>query len=314
MERDRFIHFQLFRRKKRTSGPSDSPTSDEYPAIEASPEHREIPPTICEWDANIAQQQHPRTTKSTPPMCISLTDSESEDHESDAHKDGIETHKKNFRIKKQKSAGIKATTTRQVCMSIYRCKETFESWDEMMYHLERYHANGIIRSYQCYLCKKLCSRPLDLTRHIQSVHTGLKPFQCQTCLRRFGAKGSLKVHINRIHAGERIFQCPNQLCLRWFDSKASLVIHIDSLHSNMSSPVHMFGWIVFGDFYWEYLSQETHEFVTLGTRVSSYSGAQTSTCSFYIYILYVGDLPSFISTIYKFFAGVIHAAATAAAK
>lgn len=227
-ECDRFIFICSGRNeglRRQTIRPRE--ISNEYSAIEASPKHCETPPST---PINIVQQRYPKTSKATPTMCISLIDTDSEDEGDDAHKDHIETHKQNTFAKKRKSAGNKVTTTRQQCVFRSNCTETFGSWDAMIYHGLFFHAAGIKKYFECYLCKKQFPKPCTAKRHIGAVHTGLKPFKCQKCLRCFAMKSTLNVHMIGVHSNERPFQCPRRLCSMRFKRKRTLQAHIKAVH------------------------------------------------------------------------------------
>lgn len=206
-----------------TSKSNNSSSRDER----ASPNHCELPP------ATSAHQRCPKTGKATPTMCISLSDTDSEDEEGDAYDDDTETHKKIASAKKRKSAGNNVTITHQKCEFRLDCNAKFETWDAMIYHGSMYHAEGIKNKFECFLCKRSFKRLCYVKRHIVPVHTGQKPFKCRTCLRHFGWKSALRAHIRESHSDIKRFQCPDQSCLKSFKRNTHLQKHIDGVHCGL---------------------------------------------------------------------------------
>lgn len=85
----------------------------------------------------------------------------------------------------------------------------------------RVHRNGPI--HVCQQCGKGFVYRFGLTKHIQMVHSKIKPFICQFCKKGFFTKQDVEAHI-RIHTGEKPFQCT--LCERRFTRKVELNVHL----------------------------------------------------------------------------------------
>ena len=52
-----------------------------------------------------------------------------------------------------------------------------------------------IGSYQCDICWSNFSQHSDLSRHILTVHKGVRPFQCENCGSNFTQKCKLDEHV-----------------------------------------------------------------------------------------------------------------------
>ena len=58
-----------------------------------------------------------------------------------------------------------------------------------------------VKNHKCDSCLKSFSSPMDLKRHINSVHNGQKDQKCDLCGKTFSAAGNLKRHIDAVHNG-----------------------------------------------------------------------------------------------------------------
>ena len=57
------------------------------------------------------------------------------------------------------------------------------------------------KKVECGICHKIIYQR-NLSRHIISVHEGIKPFQCKKCASSFAEKKTLNRHIASIHEVE----------------------------------------------------------------------------------------------------------------
>ncbi|XP_019939725.2 uncharacterized protein [Paralichthys olivaceus] len=85
----------------------------------------------------------------------------------------------------------------------------------------RVHRNG--RIHICQECGKGFVYRFGLTKHLQMVHSRIKPFVCQICNKGFFTKRDVEAHI-RIHTGEKPFQC--NLCEKRFTRRVELNVHL----------------------------------------------------------------------------------------
>lgn len=85
----------------------------------------------------------------------------------------------------------------------------------------RVHRNG--RIHICQQCGKGFVYRFGLTKHVQMVHSKIKPFICQICNKGFFTKRDVEVHI-RIHTGEKPFHC--NYCDKRFTRKVELNVHL----------------------------------------------------------------------------------------
>ena len=82
--------------------------------------------------------------------------------------------------------------------------------------------------YECKKCKKLFSQKKYLTKHLKTIHEGIKAFNCQACQKSFTAKHNLDYHIAVTHEKnlneEELFPC--LICHRDFSYKHHLKKHV----------------------------------------------------------------------------------------
>ena len=53
--------------------------------------------------------------------------------------------------------------------------------------------------HTCDVCQKTFSRKARLTKHVNSVHFGMKNYACEHCEKRFAQKITLAYHVNSVH-------------------------------------------------------------------------------------------------------------------
>lgn len=85
----------------------------------------------------------------------------------------------------------------------------------------RVHRNG--RIHVCQQCGKGFVYRFGLTKHLQMVHSRIKPFVCQICNKGCFTKLDVEAHI-RIHTGEKPFHC--NLCEKKFTRRVDLNVHL----------------------------------------------------------------------------------------
>jgi uncharacterized Zn-finger protein len=84
--------------------------------------------------------------------------------------------------------------------------------------------------HQCSVCLKGFDWPSDLKQHMDGVHLGVK-FDCLECDYKATEKSHLTRHINSIHRGIRKFKC--ELCESSFTASSSLATHLQSVHNKI---------------------------------------------------------------------------------
>ena len=103
------------------------------------------------------------------------------------------------------------------------CTEKFKDKDMFLVHKER-HGN----THQC----KKCGHNFainEISRHIKTVHEGIKPYKCNKCDLSFGRKYNLKRHVARKHSEKNeeenaiLYEC--DCCNKTFKTKKELKGH-----------------------------------------------------------------------------------------
>lgn len=105
-------------------------------------------------------------------------------------------------------------------LSCTLCGKRFPDIKGLKRH-DRVHRNG--RIHICQQCGKGFVYKFTLTKHIQMVHSRIKPFICQICNKGYYTKRDVETHILS-HTGEKPFSC--HLCERKFDRKVKLNVHL----------------------------------------------------------------------------------------
>ena len=55
------------------------------------------------------------------------------------------------------------------------------------------------KTNECSICAKVFPKPSRLTRHVETVHEGLKPFACTLCDSKFSEKNKMQKHLLSVH-------------------------------------------------------------------------------------------------------------------
>lgn len=100
------------------------------------------------------------------------------------------------------------------------CGKHFADSKSLKRH-NRVHRNG--RIHVCQQCGKGFVYRFCLTKHIQMVHSRIKPFVCQICNKGCFTKLDVEAHI-RMHTGEKPFHC--NLCDKKFKRRVNLNVHL----------------------------------------------------------------------------------------
>jgi len=83
--------------------------------------------------------------------------------------------------------------------------QTFTFEDDKFSLMEEEHDDGLIKPFECELCKKQFTKIEILKRHIKT-HMKEKEFKCSYCTKTFDRRDVLNDHV-RNHTGEKPFQC-----------------------------------------------------------------------------------------------------------
>jgi hypothetical protein len=76
------------------------------------------------------------------------------------------------------------------------CEKSFTRKDNLKSHLKT-HIPNRNRPYECEKCDRGYLRRIDLVRHIETVHLGVRKYFCQVCTKSFTRKEGLQIHSKR---------------------------------------------------------------------------------------------------------------------
>lgn len=118
------------------------------------------------------------------------------------------------------------------CQTVGKCKDLFESWEAMQYHVQTYHARKQKENkFECHLCKKRLGEKQSHLRHVNLYHFGKSLFKCSfgTCSKSFPRQDYLEKHINAEHTRKNLFKCSK--CPMEFSFKNNQLTHLSYAHS-----------------------------------------------------------------------------------
>ena len=113
------------------------------------------------------------------------------------------------------------------------CDKFFADSKCLKKHVQAVHSK--LKPYICTICNHQCARKAMLEMHMRQ-HTGEKPFKCNECEYRTGDHNSLRRH-NMRHTGEKPYKC--SMCSYSSIQSAAFKRHVKSKHSE--SQVKIFG-------------------------------------------------------------------------
>jgi uncharacterized Zn-finger protein len=76
------------------------------------------------------------------------------------------------------------------------CDKEFKRKDNLKCHLKT-HIPNRSRPFECQKCNRGYLRHVDLSRHIETVHLGVRKYFCQVCSKSFTRKEGLRIHSER---------------------------------------------------------------------------------------------------------------------
>lgn len=193
--------------------------------------------SICEI---ISDEEESSCDRTAPGVCITLTDTESEDGEGNDDSQLTGAHTRNL------SAGVEhsANGKKQRLKNVAR-----EKWPKFSDHS---HFN---RSFECHLCKNTFSGLPTLKRHLSIIHGRGKKFTCPIamCSRISYCKYDLQDHIKSRHTKKAIFvgseqsmnciagnkssqgyfpvKCGRRSCKNFFESDGDALYHMAQYHA-----------------------------------------------------------------------------------
>ena len=76
------------------------------------------------------------------------------------------------------------------------CEKEFNRKDNLKCHIKT-HIPNRNRPFECYQCDRGYLRQVDLMRHIETVHLGVRRHFCRNCSKAFTRKEGLRIHAER---------------------------------------------------------------------------------------------------------------------
>ncbi|KAK2155276.1 hypothetical protein LSH36_244g04018 [Paralvinella palmiformis] len=115
------------------------------------------------------------------------------------------------------------------CLAVYECAysgvmTTGRLFEDSWLGLGGRVNNGLssLKQFPCENCDKVFSDPLQLQRHIRSLHVGARAHTCSDCGKTFATSSGLKQH-QHIHSSIKPFQC--EVCLKAYTQFSNLCRH-----------------------------------------------------------------------------------------
>ncbi|KAJ0170016.1 hypothetical protein K1T71_014622 [Dendrolimus kikuchii] len=103
------------------------------------------------------------------------------------------------------------------------CPEQFKEHYSKMLHIRDVH--GVVKTFNCHLCKMAFGKRRLLTQHVTKCHT--ERFKCNICSKCFGTEAHLKMHMPS-HTGEKNFLC--NICKNAYAYRNALKRHMMMTH------------------------------------------------------------------------------------
>lgn len=188
-------------------------------------------------------------------MCITLSDTEPEDHEVDADVISNEPHdvppsNKRKREKRGKNSNKPNNENFPIKCWRKRCPNFFESREAMMIHVASFHRLRNEKTFECHLCKKKYPILLYLQKHMNEKHGHHTIFICpiSKCSRIFYRWSNRKSHVASIHRKRErnmklnagtidapktdnfSIKCGSWTCKEYFENWASMKYHQEMYH------------------------------------------------------------------------------------
>jgi uncharacterized C2H2 Zn-finger protein len=109
------------------------------------------------------------------------------------------------------------------------CKKTFTRRWTLTKHIATIH--GGIKTHKCLDCGAAFGEAGALTRHKTSVHKGVKPHGCPHCDMTFARGDALHCHVAAVHVGLRPYGCKE--CDAAFAHASDLRRHVECVHEGL---------------------------------------------------------------------------------
>ena len=79
---------------------------------------------------------------------------------------------------------------------------------------------------------------VDLKKHNNGVHEGLKPYKCDICNKYWAQKKSLKRHINNDHGPKKeVKELKCDFCEKTFTQEGFLKRHLKRFHKGLTTQI-----------------------------------------------------------------------------
>ena len=112
----------------------------------------------------------------------------------------------------------------ELCQLYRHCSKRFETYNSLIKHKNRIHAEEKPLKKACEVCGKVYLDPKALRQHVKQVHERSRQLHCVQCQFIFSSKYALNRHLREVHQKQQEYACPR--CPKLFTQQSNLKQHL----------------------------------------------------------------------------------------